>query len=478
MSTLVRMRPTRVRARAGVETRRTTRVVGRIVGCLAAVAAATAILVAVGADLAFAASALLFVVVAVSLLGYGPGIASAVFAAVLLNYYFTPPRHSLSIEKTDDVLALAAFVAVSLIVATLVARLNELRRRSELGAREAHLRLEATNQLVGGRAAAAVLQEVAEELVLLFDLASCDIAAGGIVAHATGARGAIDTLVMRQPALTLRLGVDRPLRADEQHTLEALATGLDTALDRTRLQDEAREQELRADIDRSRIAFLRAVTHDVRTPIATIKTATGALLAPTAPLDDEERRELLEAAYDESERLEGLVTKVLDLTRIRSGAVVPEREVCAAADLVRAAVDRLGTTAEAHTITLDIDPSLPGLHVDPLLVEHVLANVLENAIVHNPSTSAILVRASARGHRVELAVVDHGPGIASGDRERVFDEFVRLQTGDARGSGLGLTIVHALTEANGGAVRLEETPGGGTTVVLDLPSELCEGSTT
>jgi two-component system sensor histidine kinase KdpD len=445
--------------------------------CLAGVAVATLVLVALGAGLAIAASVLLFGVVAASLLGYVPGIASAVLGALLLNYYFTEPRHSLTIARTDDVVALAAFVAVSVIVGTLVARLNELRRRSELGAREANLRLEATNQLVAGQPPAIVLHDVAAELVHLFDLASCEIVAGDVAARAYGDGDAIDTFVLRQPGLTLRLGLDHTLRADEQHTIEALATGLAAALDRTRLQTETREQQLRADIDRSRIAFLRAVTHDVRTPIATIKTATGALLSPSSPLDETERAELLEATYEEAARLEGLVTKVLDLTRIRAGAVKPEIESIAADDLVRAAVDHLGAVVGSRPITLDIDSELAPLRVDPLLLEHAVANALENAVVHDPGAHEIVVRAAERGNRVELDVVDHGPGIPSGDRERVFDEFVRLDPRtERRGSGLGLTIVRALTEANGGTVRLDETPGGGTTVVFDLPADPSDGS--
>jgi two-component system sensor histidine kinase KdpD len=438
---------------------------------LASVGIATAVLVALGADLTFAALTLLFVVVAASLLGYPAGVASAVLAAMLLNYSFTPPLHSFSIEKTDDVLALAAFVAISLIVGSAVARLNELRRRSELGAREARVRLEATNALLSGQDPSAVLQSVTDELVALFDLAWCEVVAGGASARATGEGEGSATVVLRTPSAVLRAAVDRPLRADERDTLEALLAGLGTALDRSRLQQEAREQQLRADLDRSRIGFLSAVTHEVRTPIATIRTATGALRSPSSSLDDQERAELVDAAYEESTRLERLVTKVLDLTRIRAGAVTPEVEPVSVDDLVRAAVSALGPAAAAREITLDVDPDLDALSVDPLLLEHVLANLLENAVAYDTTGGAIEVHARARRRRVEIAVVDHGPGIAPLDRDRVFDEFVRLPGPPAAGSGLGLTIVRALTEANGGHVRLDATPGGGATFVLDLPAD-------
>jgi two-component system sensor histidine kinase KdpD len=362
-------------------------------------------------------------------------------------------------------------VAVSLLVGATVARLNELRRRSELNVREAHLRLQVTNELVAGVAPDNVLHAIAVELVALFDLASCAITSGSTRVHADGGAAPLETVVMHAQELSIRLELGRALRAGEQETIEALAAGVAIALDRNRLDTEAREHRVRADLDRSRAGFLTAVTHDLRTPIATIKAATGALLAPGAVLDEHDRREILEAAYEESTRLEGMVTKVLELTRIRSG-VQPAPVAVATADLVRAAVGRLGPLARARSITLDIDPDLPALLVDPLLLDHVVTNILENALRHDPTRSEIVVRARAVGGALELAVVDHGPGIASADRERIFKEFVRLGAGtDGPGTGLGLAIVRALTNVSGGRVRCEGTPGGGATFVLTLPIE-------
>ncbi len=462
---------TRIGQRTGVETRRARHVAVRMLLGAGIVGAATALFVALGVDFTVAALGLVVVVVAASLLGYAPGVVSAVAAAIFLAYFFTPPLHSFSIEKTDDLLALAAFVAVSLLVGSLVARLNELRRRSELSAQEVRLRLDATNKLLAGTSPATVLHPLAEELATLFDLASCEISAAGTVTRASARRPSDNVVVLAGPAMTLRLTFDRPLRGGELETLEAFAAGLGSALDRTRLQHQTREQELRADLDRARIGFLIAVTHDVRTPIATIKTATGALLGPSSLLDDSERTELLEAAYHESTRLEGLVTKVLDLSRIRAG-VKPEPELVDVGDVVRSAVTRVGSAAASRTITLHVATDLPALYVDPVLLEHALANLLENAVVHDPDGDDIEVCAVARGCRIDLAVVDHGPGIAPAERARVFEEFVRLDSPQGRpGTGLGLTIVRALTEAHGGHVRVESTPGGGATFVLDLPAE-------
>ena len=431
----------------------------------------TTVLVVTDADLTFASITLLLVVVGASVLGYVAGLAAALTAVASLTYYFTPPIHSFGIDQPDDVLALVAFVTASVVVGMTVARLAELRRRSDLAAREAQVRLALTDDLAAGVAPADVLNALVTELVDLFDLAACEITVDGTRARAASARPPIDSLHMSTNGLDLDLGLGRAFRAGERETIEALATGLGTALDRDRLDRAARKERTQADLDHSRAAFLTAVTHDLRTPIATIKTATGALLAPGSTFDERDRIELLEAAHEESARLETLVTKVLELTRIRTG-IRPERSAVAAADLVQAAVDRLGLVAHHRMITLDIDPDLPALQVDPSLMEHVVMNLLENAIRHDPTGGDIVVWARADGALLQLAVADHGSGIPLADRERVFEEFVRRKAPtDGAGTGLGLTIVRALTEANCGSVCYEDTPGGGATFVLSLPIE-------
>ena len=217
--------------------------------------------------------------------------------------------------------------------------------------------------------------------------------------------------------------------------------------------------------------FLTGVTHDLRTPLATIKAATAALLAEDSRLDPAERRELLEDTFAEAARLEGLVNKVLELTRIRAGALRPELVTVSAVDLVRLAVDRSGRTLDGRTINLDFDPELPDVCVDALFMEHVLVNLLENIAVHDPSGGAIDVRGGVRGPWFELRVIDHGPGIPVPDRERIFDEFTRLGAPSRRAGNRARPRhrARAACSPNQGAVRCEETPAGGATFVLDLP---------
>lgn len=453
------------RARTGLPS-----LVLRVALATVVVAGTTATLVATDADLTVAAIALLLAVAAASVLGYGPGLAAAVSSAGLLAYFFTPPVHSFRIDQPDDVLALVAFVTVSVLVGATIARLNELRRRAEIGERVASLRLELTDALRAGTPVAAVLQQLARELDELFELASGTISAGADRISVSSSREPVGALAISAPPVELQLALSRTLQPGEQDTITGLADAVSTVLELERVDAEARAQQLRGELDRSRAGFLTAITHDLRTPLATIKAATAALLAPASPLDATERHELLEDTYAEAARLEGLVNKVLELTRIRTGALQPDPVAVSAADLVRLAVDRLGATTRGRTITLDVDPDLPAIHVDVLLMEHVVVNLLENAIVHDPSGSAIQVSATATGSALQLAVVDHGPGIPESDHERIFDEFARRRAAtDGPGTGLGLAIVRALVSANGGRAWCEDTPGGGATFMLELP---------
>jgi two-component system sensor histidine kinase KdpD len=190
----------------------------------------------------------------------------------------------------------------------------------------------------------------------------------------------------------------------------------------------------------------------------------------SSQLDAAGQRELLELAYAESARLERLVRNVLEMSRIRADGLAPQPVALSAADVVRTAVDRLGALGKAREIDLDVDVRTPALWVDPGMLERVVSNLLENAVVHGGTDRPIEIRARRVDAIVQVRVVDHGKGVAAEERERIFEEFVRLDGAQSgRGTGLGLAIVRALVEANGGQVWFEETAGGGATFVLGLP---------
>jgi two-component system sensor histidine kinase KdpD len=416
---------------------------------------------------------LLLAVAGASVLGYASGLVAAISSTIALNYYFTPPTHSFTIDQPDDILALVAFVAVSLGVGATIARLNELRTRAEVHAREASLRVTLTHELRRGIDVEIVLRRLSAELAALFDLDTCEAKV------ATGAplRSAPGDILVETPPLVVRLTPTRPLQADELAMLRGLASAVANAVELERLDAAAREERLRSELDRSRAGLLTAITHDLRTPLASIKTASGVLLKSGARLDESERRALLADTYAEAARLERLVDKVLEMGRIRSGAIQPELLPTAPIDLVHAAMARRGRTLDPDRVVLSLDDELPAVDVDVVLMEHVLVNLLENAALHGASDRAIEVRGASDGQWVTLSVVDRGAGIPMGDRDRVFEEFVRRGAPtDGTGTGLGLTIVTALVGAQGGRVWCEETPGGGATFVVQLPVS-CEGST-
>ena len=424
------------------------------------------------ASLTAATLVVLIAVLFAARLGLVPGFVAALGGFLILNYWFTPPRHTLDIEKTDDVVALVAFLAAASALNWIVSRLDHLRRTAERREREAGVRLDLTNRVLAGEAPRAVAERAVAVLVPLFGLSGCRFrvgteevsvgvaeprAAGAITAEAGGVW---ITAVPRAHALS----------TEDRAVLEALLTGLATAIDRVRLEEKARAAEVAAEVDRTRTSFLTAVTHNLRTPLASIRAASSTLLAPDTHLDADDRRELLDTIYAESDRLERQVAKILAVSRIRSGGLEPERASVDLVESAQVALRRLRPLESGHAMALDIAEDVPDLYLDPTMVDQVLLNLLENALAYAPSGSPIEITGRRSGDVVEMRVVDHGPGVDPADRERIFGEFVRASgRAEAEGTGLGLAIVRAVVELHGGRVRVEDTPGGGATFVVSWP---------
>jgi two-component system, OmpR family, sensor histidine kinase KdpD len=233
-----------------------------------------------------------------------------------------------------------------------------------------------------------------------------------------------------------------------------------------RLAGLSRAAEVQRELDRSRVGFLSTVTHDVRTPIATVRAALATLRRSGSIAGRD--RELLEAAYAETVRLDDLIAKVMELSRIKSGAVEAEVTMVEVADAVRAALGQLDKDAVDDRVEVDVVPPTLTCVADPVLLDHVVRNLVENALQY--ARDRVLVHARCRDGDAEIRVVDHGPGIGRADRARVFDEFVRIvpSCSNTRGSGLGLAVVRGLLDAIGGRVWYEETEGGGATFVVAL----------
>jgi two-component system, OmpR family, sensor histidine kinase KdpD len=267
------------------------------------------------------------------------------------------------------------------------------------------------------------------------------------------------TLALRGPALT----------AADQKVLGAFAAYAAVALEQQRLAAEAQAARPIAEADRMRAALLAAVSHDLRTPLASAKAAVTSLRSADIQWTEEDRDELLATAEESLDRLAHLVENLLDMSRLQAGAMSIVPRPAGLDEIVARALDDFGPAS--RDVKVDIPGSLPEIRVDPGILERVIVNLSRNALRYSPPGKPPLLTGSALGDRVELRVVDQGPGIPAAQRDHMFVPFQRLgDTDNTTGVGLGLALSRGLTEAMGGTLLPEETPGGGLTMVVSLPA--------
>jgi two-component system sensor histidine kinase KdpD len=252
-----------------------------------------------------------------------------------------------------------------------------------------------------------------------------------------------------------------------ERLLPALASLVAVAVDRAELQREALEAEALRRSDAAKTALLRAVSHDLRSPLTAIDAAASGLDSAALHLGEEDRRALLATIREESARLGRLVENLLDLSRLQAGAAQPRPELWPAEELVAQALDEL-SEGDARVV-LELDEEAPPVRVDAAQVERVLVNLIENALKYSPADAPVHVSLDVADGEVRLHVIDRGPGIAAAERERLFEPFRRGVDAGASGAGLGLAIARGFAEANGGRVWAEPAPGGAH-LVLALPA--------
>ncbi|MFF2520350.1 ATP-binding protein, partial [Streptomyces sp. NPDC058086] len=426
-------------------------------------------------DLGLANDMLLFltVTVAAALLGgLFPALASAAFGSLLLNYYYTPPLHRLTIADPKNIVAIAIFVGVAVSVASVVdLAARRTHQAARLRAESEILSFLAGSVLRGETSLEALLERVREtfgmESVALLERAG-DVdpwTCAGSVGPQSPKRpedADVDMPVGDHMALALS---GRVLPASDRRVLAAFAAQAAVVLDRQRLQHEADQAKELAEGNRIRTALLAAVSHDLRTPLAAIKAAVSSLRSDDVAWSEEDQAELLEAIEEGADRLDHLVGNLLDMSRLQTGTVTPLiREI----DLDEVVPMALGGVPEGSA-ELDIPETLPMVAVDPGLLERSVANLVENAVKYSPADEPVLVSASAMANRVEVRVVDRGPGVPDEAKDRIFAPFQRY--GDAprgAGVGLGLAVARGFAEAMGGTLNAEDTPGGGLTMVLTV----------
>jgi len=411
---------------------------------------------------------LLVVVATATIGGVWPAGLAGVGGFALLNWFFAPPIHTLTIANTRDIIAVVAFLVVAGVISALV----DATARRSAEARRARSEAQALAAMAGS-----LLREddpipdLLANLVAMFRLDSAAIVRTrpehSVIAHAGDTHSA-------QTMFALPLGEDVELRiaghdllGADRDVLAAFAAQLALALESRRLQADAARATILQQADELRSALLAAVSHDLRTPLASIKTSASSLLSESATFTDDERRTLLETIENEADRLNDLVGNLLDLSRIQAGALVVKAQNIGLEEVIGGALS--GIPDRGHTLKLDVPETLPRVHADPALLERAIANIVDNALTFAPPGEPVRIEAGAIAGRVDLRVVDTGPGIPPDQRDTVLQPFQRLgDSPNGAGVGLGLAVARGFVEAMGGELSIDDTPGGGTTVVISL----------
>jgi two-component system sensor histidine kinase KdpD len=407
--------------------------------------------------------------------GFWPAVAAAVTASMLLNWFFTPPVHTFTIADPQNILALLLFVTVAVTVSSVV-----------------HLAARRAVQAARSREDAAALLALAQTVL------GGDDTPGAILTHLTGMRGgsaelaelvndqwvrvaASGTAPPGSAQTRVRAGAELALTIAGQsdpltpRLLDGFAAQAAAALDRDRLRTQAAQAEALAEGNRMRTALLAAVSHDLRTPLASIKASISTLRQTGVELDAGDEAALLATTEESADRLNDLIGNLLDMSRLAAGSLEPF--------LRPASIDEVAPLARQETessanVRLVVPDELPLVRTDPGLLERVLANLFANAIAHSPPGRPPVMTARNEGDVVLLDVIDHGRGVADQLKPLMFEPFERLhERGGGTGVGLGLAVARGFLSAMGGSVTALDTPGGGLTMRVTLPVAAAASST-
>jgi two-component system, OmpR family, sensor histidine kinase KdpD len=407
----------------------------------------------------------LVVVVAVTVIGgFWPAVAAAIGACLLLNWYFTEPLHTFTIAEPKNLLALVLFVTVAVAVSSVVHLAARREADASRSARETEVLLGLAQTVLGG---ADTPGDVLDHLTASHGghAALLERVSGRWIPVASS--GVPD---LKANALRFEVRPDLALEVSGQagtattsllagYTAQAVA-----ALDRARLRTQAAQAEALAEGDRMRTALLRAVSHDLRTPLASIKASVSSLRQTDVHWSAADEAALLADIEGSTDRLDALVGNLLDMSRLQAGALAPFLRATAIDEVAPVALRGLDG---ADQMLIVVPDDLPLVQADPGLLERVLANLFSNALRHSPTGQRPALRAREDGGKVVLDVVDRGPGVPAELKNRIFEPFARLDE-RSPGVGLGLAVAKGFAEAMGGAIVAVDTPGGGLTVRVTL----------
>jgi two-component system sensor histidine kinase KdpD len=456
---------------------------------------------------------LLVVVIAAVRLGRGPAIVASISSVLVFDFLFVPPRLTFAVSDTQYLLTFAALFIVGFVISTLVSQTREqavaaLRREAQTTAVYALSRdlagavgLEAITQAVITHIGQTFDREVAIFLPvpdgqrLVVQAASADfgldedkyVVATWAFQHGQPAGRGTDTLVAADArylplktargvvgVLSIKLSKTGQASTPEQRRLmDTFASQTALAIERAQLAEQARQAQLVRETEKLQAALFDSLSHDLRTPLASITGSLSSLLDTESQLGPDIRRDLLKTAYEEADRLNRLVGNLLDMTRVQAGALKLAPQPCDLQDLIGVALQQFTVALRQRPVKVDIPADLPLVPLDFVLMTQVLTNLLDNAIKYAPPEAPLEVKVHRRDREIELQVADSGPGIAPTDLPHVFDKFYRSpQVGRIRGTGLGLAISKGIVEAHQGQIRLENRPGGGVVATITLPCEV------
>lgn len=468
-------------------------------GSFLAVALITAVTFLVDRHIAHSNLSLVFLIGVLAVaagLGLGPSLLAAVLSFLAYNFFFTAPFYTLAVENDADIATLAFFLIVAAVTGQLAGRLHD-----EVAHKKARLRRITILHAFAKRMAAAadtdtVVRELAAALSKLLD---CPVAillpeSGNTLAiraeappgsHLTLPLGKLDAAWRNDNSPTsgpgmqyLILGTARgpvglaavqgdELETEQREMAQALCDQAAIAIERTGLVADLEDQRVIAETEQLRSALLSSVSHDLRTPLASIIGSTSTLLEYGENIAEASRRDLLKTVLGEAERLNRYIQNLLDMTRLGQGGLDLRRDWTDLGDIVNTAIDRLRSVAGNLELRVELEPDLPLLFVHGVFIEQALVNVLDNALRFSPEDGTVTLSARREDGVVRVDICDQGPGIPEEERERIFDMFYSLSGGDrhAQGTGLGLAICRGLIGAHGGTIDAHPGEGGGGTCI-------------
>lgn len=446
----------------------------------------------------------LLVVVVALVGGLWPAVIAAVLSGLSLDYMLIPPFDTVRIADPAHALALALYVVIAVLVSYIVDQAARRARIAQRATAESELLATIAGSVLRGENAAQAIVARTREA---FGAAGVRLVARDERNHddaddaADGSDGkrnhrmrtdsgaptsgdgdqpmtiiAADGEPTPEPPLVVPVGTRAVLEmhgveldSTERRVLDAIVSQMDATLERQELTEQARQSRERAAADQVRSALLSAVSHDVRRPLAAAVAAVGGIRAAGDRLTPGDRDELIESANDSLSTLSALISDLLDVSRVQSGALAVRSSVIDMADVVTASIDELGLGPGA--VALSLDPDAPRVCADPALLRRIVVNVLANAHRHSPNDQPVTITTSSHGDLAQIRVIDHGPGVAEDKRADMFQPFQRMgDTDNASGLGLGLALSKGFAEGMNATLTAETTPGGGLTMVLELPT--------